>query len=539
MLPERWRTPVGPDIATVPNRFALYLRDLGAPPALIAAGFLVAEAEQRGDIGVAVDEGSDADVVVDVLDLRVPMKDCLAAVPPDHPLIVRDLGSRLYLRRQHAQECRVAGYINGRLDRAFGRETPADRESPDRSGGNATEATPETIQARAAASAVATGFFVLGGGPGTGKTRTIALVREALKQLTPDRPVLIAAPTGKAAQRLRDALAAADPADGDNPLRDHVRAMTVHRLLMDTDLLGDAAAVIIDEASMLDLSLLDRLLGVLPLTTALVLVGDPGQLASVEAGRVLGDLFDALSTRDPSAQCHRLLRHNFRADLALHPLADAAHAGNAEAFRDALDSAGDRAAFDACSDRDALRSAIARRVDDAQARRLTPNRGIAFLCAHRHGVFGVDGLNDLLNSMWSTADLPGVPTLLEANAPELDLWNGDLGVLTTENGIRGFRRDALFVPESLMPKHAPGFALTIHKAQGSEFDEVVIVLPDRPSAILSRELLYTGITRARRRVTLLGAPEALAAALATPLKRSSGLHQRLIHAGNVARGASQ
>jgi len=523
-------------LATVQNRFALYLHDLGAPPALVAAGFLVAEAEQRGDIGVDVGQEDDLDVVVDVLDLRVPIRDCLAAVPLDHPLIVRDLGSRLYLRRQHAQECRVADHIDRRLDRAFGPEVPT---TPHSEADIPTGETPEGIQATAAASAVSSGFFVLGGGPGTGKTRTIALLRDALRQQSPDRPVLIAAPTGKAAQRLRDALAVGDSPDRQHLPRDDVRAMTVHRLLSDVDLLADAAAVIIDEASMLDLRLLDRLLGVLPATTALVLVGDPGQLASVEAGRVLGDLFDALAARDPAGRCHRQLRHNFRADRALHPLADAAQAGDAAAFQRAFDSAGDRAGFTACTDRDALRLTIARLVDDATARRLVPNRGIAFLCAHRHGVFGVDGLNDLLTSMWPTTNLPGVPTLLEANAPELDLWNGDLGVLTTENGIRGFRRDALFVPESLMPKHAPGFALTIHKAQGSEFDEVVIVLPDRPSAILSRELLYTGITRARHRVTLLGAPDALAAALATPLKRSSGLHQRLIRAGKIAAGASQ
>jgi exodeoxyribonuclease V alpha subunit len=117
--------------------------------------------------------------------------------------------------------------------------------------------------------------------------------------------------------------------------------------------------------------------------------------------------------------------------------------------------------------------------------------------------------------------------LLEASLPDLDLWNGDLGTIERENGVRGFRRGTLFVPEPLLPRHVPGFALTVHKAQGSEFDRVVLVLPDRASAVMSRELLYTGITRARDRVVILGSRTALEAALAAPLVRSSGLRERL------------
>jgi exodeoxyribonuclease V alpha subunit len=299
-------------------------------------------------------------------------------------------------------------------------------------------------------------------------------------------------------------------------------------LLKDPDALADAAAVIVDEASMLDLALLDALLAVLPDAVPLVLVGDPGQLASVEAGRVLGDLFEFLAVHDPDQRRHRLLVRNFRAARTLAPAAASARAGDAEAFARAIEDAPDRLAFVSCPDVPALHDAVRTELRAAVAEGLRLNSGLAFLAAHRQGAFGVGGLNVFLRQAWQDAGGAAVePVLLEASLPDLDLWNGDLGTIERENGVRGFRRGTLFVPEPLLPRHVPGFALTVHKAQGSEFDRVVLVLPDRASAVMSRELLYTGITRARDRVVILGSRTALEAALAAPLVRNSGLRERL------------
>ncbi|MBK8284673.1 MAG: AAA family ATPase [Ahniella sp.] len=520
---ERWRPPASPEFATVALRFAAMLRAQGANDALVAAAWLAADAEQRGDIGIDLSDVIEDDVRIDGLALLVPVAACLDAVPPDHPLLARDLSTRLYLRRQWAQEIRVATALDARL------------QAPPRFvSGSAAQTVADAstqVQERAAADALRASLFVLGGGPGTGKTRSIALIRDGFLKLAPNRPVLLAAPTGKAAQRLRESLEAHHVAMGS--VTEAPRTGTVHRLLKDRDVLTDAAAVIIDEASMLDLGLLDRLLAALTPETALVLVGDPAQLASVEAGRVLGDLFEALSLRDPDSRNHCLLRHNFRADRALFPLAEAARAGDHDAFAAALDEAPDHVAFYPCHNPAELHDHLSRQVDAARADGKTLNAGVAFLCAHRAGSFGVTGVNAFLEAYWPHGAGPNrpVPILLEASVPELDLWNGDLGELIVQDGIRGFRRGTLFVPEALLPRFAPGYALTVHRAQGSEFASIVLVLPDRASAVLSRELLYTAITRARQRVVILGAPASLETALARPLARSSGLGQRLGSSG--------
>ncbi len=515
---ERWRPPASPEFATVALRFAAMVRAQGASDALVAAAWLAADAEQRGDIGIDLADVIEHDVRIDALSLLVPVAECLEAVRPDHSMLARDLKTRIYLRRQWAQEVRVASALNARLQ---ARSIDA-TEMPVRPVADAHM----QAQEHAAADALSARLYVLGGGPGTGKTRSIALIRDGFLRMAPNRPVLLAAPTGKAAQRLRESLEVHQAADSE---AEAPRTSTVHRLLKDRDVLADAAAVIIDEASMLDLGLLDRLLAALAPETALVLVGDPAQLASVEAGRVLGDLFEALSARDPRGRIHLLLRHNFRADRALFPLAEAARLGDHDAFYSALEQASDRVAFYPCHDATGLHEQLSRQVDAALAAGRSLNSGVAFLCAHRVGTFGAAGVNAFLESHWPQGAGPNrpMPVLLEASVPELDLWNGDLGELVVQDGMRGFRRGTLFVPEALLPGFAPGYALTVHKAQGSEFDSIVLVLPDRASAVLSRELLYTAITRARQRVVILGAPSSLEAALARPLARSSGLGQRL------------
>ncbi|WP_170113439.1 exodeoxyribonuclease V subunit alpha [Ahniella affigens] len=506
--------------------FAAFVQATNPDPGLVGAAFLAARAEQQGDIGVDVGALEGEQVHLPSLGQDLDLRACLDAVPADHPWLVRDLGDRLYLRRQHAQETRVASALAARLSAPPTPLAPAADTWLQQTAASLDAFS--RVQLDAARAAAQSSLFVLAGGPGTGKTRSIARIRMTLLRLGPNQRVLLAAPTGKAAQRLRDSLKQLAPLDPDTAALP-IQATTVHRLLQQTSTLELADALIIDEASMLDLALLDRLLCLLPMHTRLILVGDPDQLASVEAGRVLADLIEHLAEYDPGQHQHRRLRHNFRAEASLQPLANAVLEGDVQAFRDALEVPLSPATCVEMADAEALQQWLGRSLAARLQSGAVWNRDLGLLCALRRGRFGAEGLNAWLSSSWPSwpsADA-GEPILLTEHADEMDLWNGDLGWLRSEAGVQYFEIGNRRLPASLLPRHEPGFALTVHKAQGSEFDTVVLVLPNRVSPILSRELLYTGITRARKQVVLVGSAAVLEAALGKPRVRSSGLYARL------------
>jgi exodeoxyribonuclease V alpha subunit len=312
--------------------------------------------------------------------------------------------------------------------------------------------------------------------------------------------------------------------------------------------------VVVDEASMVDLSLMRHLTEALPEGASLVLLGDRDQLSSVDAGNVLAELCDALESAPPLARqalCQLTHSHRFGA-ASLSTLARAARAGDAVQARAVLDSgAGDvtlAVAKDPKEDRTlrALASAAFRRTivaPDASSAlaRLTEFR---ILCAHRQGPFGAMTMNESVRALLVSQRLVpegreyyrGRPILITETDPVLELHNGDVGVVWAEaDGIPSvyFERPGR-APLSVAPAHLPGhesaFAMTIHKSQGSEFDHVAVVLPPAESPLATRELLYTAITRARARVTLLGDPAALDVGLGRRIRRSSGL------AASIARG---
>lgn len=506
--------------------FAAFVQATNPDPGLVGAAFLAARAEQQGDIGVDVGTLDGASLQLPMLGVEVGLQACLEAVPDNHPWLVRDLGERLYLRRQHAAERRVADALAKRLAIPF---TPLPAAAQDWLQQTAAGLDAfSRLQLDAARAAAQSALFVLAGGPGTGKTRSIARIRMMLLRLGPAPRILLAAPTGKAAQRLRESLEQLAPLDPETAATP-IQATTVHRLLQHSSALELADALIIDEASMLDLAVLDRLLIALPRHTRLILVGDPDQLASVEAGRVLADLIEHLAEQDPEQQQHRVLQHNFRAEASLQPLASAIRQGDIAAFQAALDAPNSPAHSIELADAEALHRWLGRELPARLQAGAVWNRDIGLLCALRRGRFGAEGLNAWVSNAWPhwPGTDAGEPILLTEHANDLDLWNGDLGWLRYEDGIQTFEIGPRRLPASLLPRHEPGFALTVHKAQGSEFDTVVLVLPNRISPILSRELLYTGITRARQQVTLLASAEVLAAALAKPRVRSSGLYARL------------
>jgi exodeoxyribonuclease V alpha subunit len=437
---------------------------------------------------------------------------------------------------------------------------------------NATGLTPGVAyqpggrQAQAAAAAVTSGFSVIAGGPGTGKTTTVAhvlaLLFEQADAAGAPRPlVALAAPTGKAAARLEEAVRA----EGHHDLS----ASTLHRLLgwrpdshsrfrhhRGNRLPHDV--VIVDETSMVSLSLMGRLVEAVRPDARLVLVGDPGQLTSIEAGAVLGDIVGpATPTGTPLGDGIVVLDRVHRFGGGIAQLAEAIRRGDDDAVIATLASAPEGVRWlpvDAGEDAESAAPAPVREAAIAAGRAVaepatTGDAAAALaalstfrlLCAHRRGPHGVDTWTALIER-WLTDALPGFatgghwyagrPLLVTENDYSLRLYNGDAGVVVrTDTGdvAAAFARgdDVELVSPSRLGPVDTVYAMTIHKSQGSQFDDVAVVVPPPTSPILTRELLYTAVTRARRGLLLVGTEDAIRAAVARPAARASRLRARL------------
>ncbi|MFC7878446.1 exodeoxyribonuclease V subunit alpha, partial [Isoptericola sp. NPDC057391] len=438
----------------------------------------------------------------------------------------------------------------------------------------------------------------LTGGPGTGKTTTVARLLAVLQDVArePALRVALAAPTGKAAARLqeavRDVVGALAPEDRERTGRPD--ATTVHRLL------GYRSAtrfrhhsghhlphdvVVVDETSMVPLSLMARLLEALRPDARLVLVGDPDQLASVEAGAVLGDLVarppvverlaEHVTTTPPAggpdegaALANGVVRlvtvHRQDEDSAILPLAAAIRDGDADAVLDVLRAGtGGVELVEADTERldehavqglhdDAVdagrRLVAAARAGDAGGalEALTAHR---VMVAHRRGPVGVsrwaaqveawveDATADggVLAAAPGTPWVVGRPLLVTSNDADVGLYNGDTGVLVAEGdpadgavvAAFGDPRAPLRVRTHRLPPVETVHAMTVHRAQGSQFRRVSLVLPPPTSPLLTRELLYTAVTRAQEFVRVVGTADAVRAAVAHPVRRASGLRDPL------------
>ncbi|MET0346364.1 MAG: exodeoxyribonuclease V subunit alpha [Casimicrobiaceae bacterium] len=514
------------------------------------------------------------------------------------PLVV-DATGRLYLARYFDYEARLARAVAHRV------------KAPSRSVSPAASAMLEaqfgrdgaTGQKLAAALALLRNLTIVSGGPGTGKTTTVVKLLACLLADNAACRVALAAPTGKAAARLTEAITAFRSGVAP-PLRDRLPAAvsTVHRLL---GVYGDGRgfrhdashplpfdAVVVDEASMLDLALATRLVEAVPKDARLLLVGDKHQLSAVEAGAVFAELsagvaftpacaaaLAVLTGASPAAiaaMTHNAgdalsdsviwLTENFRFshDSGIGRVATAVNAGDAAGatatLRDDvaanvrwIDDAGVTPAGDTLA---TIASGYAGFVDAMSALPLDPAQCFAafgrfrVLCAERRGPRGAEGINaamarrvrEAVNPVESrkSATAPdddawfvGRPVMVRANDYLQNLFNGDVGLtLPDETGALriwfpmadgGLRP----IAPARLPAHETAFATTVHKAQGSEFDDVLLLLPSQPSRVVTRELLYTAITRARRRVTIAAGVATLEAAIATPTARDSGLVDRL------------
>ncbi len=497
------------------------------------------------------------------------------AARPLRPLVF-DAG-RLYLQRLWADEQRIAQQVRERcgehdahvdagsvLDATFG---PVDPDGH------------VDLQRLAAARALSQRLTVLVGGPGTGKTRTVArFLAAALLRDGVDRRVALCAPTGKAAARMTDAVhrAVAELGEGTDVPPDVLDALsgteatTIHRLLgrgrgvrfrhdrrdpLPHDL------VVVDETSMVALPLMARLLDALRPDARVVLVGDPDQLVSVEAGTVLADLVAADDGSGPLAgHVVRLVRgHRFEADSGIAAAAAAVRGGDADAVVDLLSSRRDDLRWVRPDDPVALGDVeaevvgasvelVRRALDGDAAGSLDAASAVKVLAATRFGAFGRYGWDDRVEAAVRRA-VPGVaaggewyvgrPVMITVNDPATGVANGDTGVVLdgADDGTGGpaVRRLAIeagrdgprFVPVSRLGRVDSWWTMTIHKSQGSEFPHVVVSLPDDGSPILTRELLYTAITRAQQQVTVIASEAAVRRAVDRPVLRASGLRERL------------
>ncbi len=599
--------------------------------------------------------------------------------PPqsDHgqPLVLAGTAAAplLYLRRYWLQEQQLAQALwqraaqHSAVDEAAARQWLDRLFDPSPAGGQVMASTPSLAapgaaiaiqdpaaadtmdwQKMACAVALRADLTVITGGPGTGKTYTAARLLALLFAMAPQAQrlrVALAAPTGKAAARLRQSIDSAlqelgarlgpvptQAATGESQTTESPglnlaafaqrigAARTLHALLgarpdtrqfrFNASTPLDVDIVIVDEASMVHLEMMAALVQALPSGAKLILLGDKDQLASVEAGAVLGDLcrdagagqYDAATARyaqaltgcrlapeflatssapDALAQQTVMLRHSRRFGGQIGKLATAVNAGDAAAALAlfASDAAGTLHASPEHKVQAVLRLAVHGRPDapacyadylrlvqagpgasgaDAQAAKEAHNAWATavlrafdrfrLVCAVHEGDWGTRSLNLAVQLALTEAGLlkargewfVGRPAMVTRNDSALSVFNGDVGItlpaLDPAAALRVYFLDGdnlRSVASSRLPHVETAFAMTVHKCQGSEFLHTALVLPGADARVLTRELVYTGITRARERFTLLQAqPGALAAAIARPSQRASGLALQLAQAGS-------
>ena len=482
-------------------------------------------------------------------------------------------GLRLYLNRYWHYEDRVARIVTAMLEREPDPD-PA-QNGVDAETLFANQPGIDADQLRAVHAAAGSGFSVISGGPGSGKTSTVIRILALLRTRNPNQRIALAAPTGKAAARMMDSIRARLATldiDADIKAALPLQAQTLHRLLgyrrqsftyhAERHLPVDC--VVVDEASMIDLKLMYHLLAALPPNAQLILLGDRDQLASVAAGNVLGDITGhghriSDSTR-PIAAATRLLRNSYRFghDSAIGELAQRVRGGEPGEAIELLRS-GDRGLawleVDAASDADdRVEDGAVRWILDAYqpvfdcaspAEALDVYERTRLLCVTNRGPLGIDELNQRISSallarnQQAPASLfHGLPIMITRNLHELGLFNGDTGILWSFDGeLRACFRDPTGTGNTegirdlainRVADFKPAWTIAVHKSQGSEFDSVLLLLPtEAPGELLSRELLYTGITRARSEFRLQASRATLGLAITRITRRHSGLAARL------------
>ncbi|MCX3307412.1 exodeoxyribonuclease V subunit alpha [Pantoea vagans] len=510
------------------------------------------------------------------------------------PLVLSN--QRLYLHRLWHSEGRVADFFAAQdVKTAFDMRAAGDVLN------SLFGDQPENWQKIAAAVALTRKTAVISGGPGTGKTTTVAKLLAALIRLNPGAlRIQLAAPTGKAAARLTESLGRAlqDLAvSNEERRRFPAEATTLHRLLgaqPDTQRLRYHAGnplhldvLVVDEASMVDLSMMAKLIAALPAHARVVFLGDRDQLASVEAGAVLGDICRCTESGYSLARAEQLalltgctlqgsddgqapvvrdsiclLQKSYRFDASsgIGQLAKAINLGDAEQVRAVFAAAHDDVSYQTLNSAEAYQVMLDEVAQGYQPflqlirQQADPAEVIAafgryqLLCALRDGPFGVQGLNQRIEQRLMQLQRirrPGIgsrwyagrPVMITRNDSALGLFNGDIGItLRDEEGnLKVFfplpDGSIKAIQPSRLPSHETAWVMTVHKSQGSEFDHTALVMPTQFLPVLTRELVYTAITRARRQLTIYSEPGVFQRAVQLQTQRRSGLVERLGETG--------
>lgn len=506
----------------------------------------------------------------------------LVGAPGDFTPLILD-GERLYLARYQAYEAQLAAQLLSRAADQPAVDEAQLSDSLQRLFANNTQQ--PDWQRLAAAQAVRKRVAVISGGPGTGKTTTVVrLLAALLEQPGGERLAIgLAAPTGKAAARMAEAIR---NAKASLPVSEAIKAAlpeqarTLHRLLGsrgDRPQVRHTAAnplaldvLVVDEASMVDLAMMAKLLDALPANGRLVLLGDKDQLCAVEAGAVFAELcdgrgFNASAAADlqrltgqnvpaeaPTSQLGDAVvllthSHRFAGDSGIGELARRINGGDARGTLSLLQEGRSDLHWQSAPTPAALLTRIEQGYEGylQAARAGEPAAAFAafnqfrVLTAQREGAFGVSGLNEALEARYKRRFklaererwYAGRAVMVQSNDYALGLFNGDIGIcLMTELGLRvlfeseeGFRT----FTTARLPSHETALAMTVHKSQGSEFNEVLLVLPEQPSPLLTRSLFYTGITRAKHKVEIWALAPRISEAVNTKAERAAGLALRL------------
>jgi len=418
-------------------------------------------------------------------------------------------------------------------------------------------------QRSAVTMAVQTSFVVLCGGPGTGKTTTAAcMIGAAISNGLDLKDIRICAPTGRAASRLRQGLA-----EEGKPLSNNLKALscanreeflgklpkayTIHKLVHNPVEMAGAKLVVVDECSMIDLFLFHRLLSLVPADARLILIGDPQQLPSVDTGSVFDDVCrsEALEKRKVT------LRQKFRATKQASEwtqYAEAIMAGDKDVKAPGeFLATTNEALLEAClkgfeTMRDLAVSSdfetigltdpeVKANILEQRIFLLKQTTSTRVLCARRGGKHGVNKINELVRKklVLKDDDQPGSLIMITRNDHKVtDLSNGDVGIVV-KGGRVWFPGKTVSIDFNQLPPHAPAFATTIHKAQGSEYDHVILVIPKKEADseesddFISQQLVFTGITRAVTKLTVFGDEQLITEALKKPALKASGLQARL------------
>ncbi len=569
-----------------------------APWVALAAG-LVSRAAADGNVcldlesivddGIPVPDGNGSlflDISLERWRRLLSASTAVGATNEKKPLILD--GNIIYLQRYWNYENFVAQWILERSQRHLLENAIPNLDAVIEAVSGKRKVDPD--QARAVRAALKNRFTVISGGPGTGKTTTIARIIVAFHRLADDKSprILLGAPTGKAAARMQEALhhgmAELLGDDEAGTISDPIEAKTLHRLLElspgknrvrytpESPLAADV--IIVDEASMIDLALMARLFQAVPSEARLILVGDKDQLASVEAGSVMGDICAGISTSgedDSGGKSRTSVRrqlsdhmvvlkrsYRFTSGSGIEALGRATNAGNSRLVADLLaDADTGHINFKEIHEFRDLEANLPRLVLEHIApvfATVDPLGAIAqleqfkILTPYRKGPFGVEAVNQLVESTlrrqgviepvpgWGGQWYAGRPVMINRNDYFHHLFNGDVGItrMVHEGGDPQVRvgfpygRDAIryLAPEQLS-HYETVYAMSVHKSQGTEFEKIVLILPDRDSPLLTRELIYTAVTRARQTVEIWGRREILSAAVKRRIQRASGLRNKL------------